>query len=183
MIKYQINDNELLYLIYEMNDYAFDFLCIKYTPMIKRRIKDFRVSPSYYDDYYQEGLIMLDIAVKTYRADMQKSFNKYFDLIFTRRLVQLTKKENRYLYFVSLIDDIDYLQLDEIEEVPIKSLDLDLKVLSKFEEEIFTKIFYENYRIGDLSKSLNVSERCVYNALSRAKNKIRKTAIETQTGK
>lgn len=174
MIKYQINDNELLYLIYEKNDYAFDLLCTKYTPMIKRRIKDYRVDTSFYDDYFQEGLIMLDVAIKTYKENTSKSFNKYFDLILSRRIIQLLKKDMRYQRHIDLMGDIECLQLEEKNDLNLDYLSFDLKNLSKFEEEIITKIYFENYRAGDISKEMNISLRSVYNAISRAKNKMRK---------
>ena len=79
MTKYHINDYELLYLISEMNDYAFEILCMKYAPMIKRRFKDLGISQRYYDDFFQEGLIMLNKAVKTYKVTSIKSFNNFLN--------------------------------------------------------------------------------------------------------
>lgn len=173
MIKYQINDNELLYLIYEKNDYAFELLCEKYTPMIKRRIKDFRINPRYYDDYYQEALIMLDKAVKTYKDSMDKSFNKYFDLILQRRIIYLLKKENNYYLKVSLCEDVEALKLEETKEEKVE-IELDYSLLSDFEKEVFDKKYYQNIKIENIAKEYNTDARSIYNALSRAKCKLRK---------
>ena len=78
MTKYHINDYELLYLISEMNDYAFEILCMKYAPMIKRRFKDLGISQRYYDDFFQEGLIMLNKAVNLDEILTWIDENKYF---------------------------------------------------------------------------------------------------------
>ena len=40
---YHYNDNELLYLINEGNDSALKIMYMKYTPLIKKRIFDFKI--------------------------------------------------------------------------------------------------------------------------------------------
>ena len=42
-MKYHYNDNELLYLISEKEDSALEIIYQKYTPMIKKRIGDFKI--------------------------------------------------------------------------------------------------------------------------------------------
>ena len=42
-MKYHYNDNELLYLIREKEDSALEIIYQKYTPMIKKRIGDFKI--------------------------------------------------------------------------------------------------------------------------------------------
>ena len=174
MMKYQINDNELLYLIYEMNDYAFDLLCMKYLPLIKRRITEFRVNQRNYDDFYQEGLIMLDVAVKTYKITMRKSFNKYFDLILQRRFIYLSRRESKYEYHVSFMEDIDTLLFLEEEEVSFDFGSVQLDSLSELEKTSIIEVVYENKRVKDVAEKFNLDERSVYNAVARAKQKIRK---------
>lgn len=180
MIKYQINDNELLYLIYEMNDYAFELLCLKYSPMIKRRVKDSRVSPRHFDDFYQEGIITLGVAVKRYKTTMSKSFNKFFDLLLQRRFINLKKHINKFDFNVVLIDDSEYLSLCE-EEEQIKDINIDTSVLSGLEKETFTLIYLMNYKVKDVSSKLKVDARSVYNALARARLKMKKINDQTKT--
>ena len=43
-MKYHYNDNELLYLIREKEDSALEIIYQKYTPMIKKRIGDFKIN-------------------------------------------------------------------------------------------------------------------------------------------
>jgi RNA polymerase sporulation-specific sigma factor len=56
---YQYNDSELLYLMYEDCEIALGILFNKYSNLIKKRLSDFRIHAKNYDDFYQEGLMML----------------------------------------------------------------------------------------------------------------------------
>lgn len=178
MTKYHINDYELLYLISEMNDYAFEILCMKYAPMIKRRFKDLGISQRYYDDFFQEGLIMLNKAVKTYKVTSIKSFNKYFDLILQRKFFTLAKAINKFEFAIILTDDIECYELYEETNIILEEPKIDFSCLSRLEEASFRMLIIDRVKASNAARILDTDERCIYNAVARAKGKLRKNNMQ-----
>jgi len=104
-MRYLENDYELLYLVQENCEEALEYLFRKYDNLIKMRIKAFKIKKKNYDDFYQEGLLALDKAIKTYDDRFGKSFNKYFDLILQRRFIQILRNEQKYVYDTMYVED------------------------------------------------------------------------------
>ena len=77
----QYNDYELLYLMNEFDEEAERIFFEKYTNLIKTRVNKFGIKSRYREDFVQEGLYMLVVAIRTYNEYSNKTFNKYFDLI------------------------------------------------------------------------------------------------------
>lgn len=172
-MKYHYNDNELLYLIKEKEDSALEIIYQKYIPMIKKRIGDFKIKYKNYDDFFQEGLITLKKAIETYKEEYGKTFNKYFDLLIQRRFIQLLKKESKYFYNVSVVEDVDTLVcLEERKEV-VTLNEIDTSNLSLFENQVMEMIYNDNMKALEVSEQLKCDIRKVYNAVSRAKQKIK----------
>lgn len=172
-MKYHYNDNELLYLIREKEDSALEIIYQKYTPMIKKRIGDFKIKYKNQDDFFQEGLITLKKAIETYKDEYGKTFNKYFDLLIQRRFIQLLKKESKYFYNVSVVEDVDTIVCLEEKKEVLTLNDVDTSNLSTFENQVMELIYIENMKALEVSEKLNCDIRKVYNAVSRAKNKIK----------
>ena len=101
----QYNDYELLYLMSEFDEEAERILFEKYTNLIKARIRKFGVKPRYKEDFVQEGLYMLVVAVRTYNELSNKTFNKYFDLILQRKFLKIIQKEKNYYNDVDLREE------------------------------------------------------------------------------
>ena len=115
---------------------------------------------------------MLDRAVKTYKETMRKSFNRYFDLILQRRFIYLSKKVNKMERSVSLIEDVDFVLIEEKRE--IDDIVILKDSLSELEKFAFDAFFYKDKSLKDVAIEKGVSERTLYNALARAKLKIKK---------
>lgn len=164
MIKY--NDYELLYLVNECDEEAERILYTKYTNLIKARVNRFRIQDRYRDDFIQEGLYMLYVAIKTYDEYRGMSFNKYFDLILQRKFMKILAKEKNYFYKVTLTGDVAMLKEDEgfVYEEEITNL-------SEFEKEVlaYKKM---NYRPKDIAAILSCDVKKVYNSICRIKKKI-----------
>ncbi len=169
----QYNDNELLYLIYEKEDAALEVIFDKYKPMILRRIKEFKVVYCNYDDFYQEGLLMLKKAVETFDSSYNKTFNRYFDLILQRRFIRLVQNEKDYNYNITL-KDYEFFECFEDTSTVKTLMDIDCGSLSRFERQVFEKLYKENKEISKISDELGCNVECIYNASARAKKKLRK---------
>ena len=117
---------------------------------------------------------MLDKAVKTYKTTMRKSFNKYFDLILKRRFIYLCKKEQKVDYAINFLEEVDYLRVEEEEKVGYDISILLDSDLSELESNAFRKIILEGANVKEASCELKADERSIYNAVARAKLKLRK---------
>ena len=164
----QYNDYELLYLISESEPEALDILYNKYMSLIYKRIKAFKIQKRFQDDFVQEGLMALDVAIKNYDPSFTKSFNKYFDLILQRKYMQLMMKEKNYIYSVDLALDVATVQDENhfVYENPTIQC-------SQFEEDVY-HLWQKKYRPKEIAMFLKCDIKRVYNSLFRIKEKIKK---------
>ena len=72
------------------------------------------------------------------------------------------------------MEDIDTLLFLEEEEVSFDFGSVQLDSLSELEKISIIEVVYENKRVKDVAEKFNLDERSVYNAVARAKQKIRK---------
>lgn len=173
---YQYNDYELLYLIYENDDTALDIMYQKYIPLIKSRIKGFRIKSWNYEDFFQEGLLVLNKAIQTYRMDSRKTFNKYFDLILQRRFIQILKKESSHFYNVDLVGSGELLmeRICASEQSCLSDTDdiISRCQFSEFEKQVLT-LFKQGIKIKEISDYLSCTCKQIYDANDRIKKKMK----------
>ncbi len=169
---YQYNDSELLYLMYEDCEIALGILFNKYSNLIKKRLSDFRIHAKNYDDFYQEGLMMLYKAFYTYNPYLGKSFNKYFDMILQRKIIAILRHERHYYYEVSLVEDACFLLKEEENQMEDK---LELS-LSSEEELVFDLKYHQGKPAREIACFLNLDIKKTYNILYALKQKLRKQA-------
>lgn len=175
---FKYNDFELLYLISEGEDFAFEILCDKYKYLIIQRIRDYRIKSKYFDDYLQEGFLVLITAMKTYDSYVfRKTFNKYFDLLLQRRFQRLLKNESNFFYNVILME---YPELIEDEEgvgeslfVREEPLDFNQDIFSDIEKEV-SKYLANGLKPREIASELKCDVKKIYNAIDRIKIKFRK---------
>lgn len=169
---YQYNDYELLYLIEENDDIALDIMYNKYIPLIKSRIKSFRIKAWNHEDFLQEGLLVLNKAIQTYRVDKNKSFTKYFDLILQRRFIQILRKESNNFYNVDLVGAGEYLEEPKISYDDRLDDCISRCNFSDFEQEVL-KYYKLGIKSKDIAEALNCRVKQVYDATDRIKKKIK----------
>ena len=92
---YKYNDYELIYLVHEGIEEAFNELINKYTYLLKKihRTKFSKIS---LEDFIQEGLMVLYAAVRTFNPSEKISFYSYFSLCLRRKLNKIYEN-NKYL--------------------------------------------------------------------------------------
>lgn len=162
----QYNDYELLYLMSEFDEEAERIFFEKYSNLIKARIYKFKIKERFKEDFFQEGLYMLVVAIRTYNQFHKKTFNKYFDLILQRRFIKLIEKEKHYFFDVELREEENNI------------CDNDTFVYETFEENQFSelenKVIYlrtRNYKPKEIALILNCNVKSVYNCICRIKDK------------
>lgn len=157
------NDYELIYLAKSENcEAAISALVNKYKNMVYKFIHLYYVNERDYDDYYQEGLIMLFKAIDSFNEAHNKTFTRYFELILRRRIIYLKNKEPKY----ELHDEFHmYKDNNLIEDEFV------VEGLTSFEEVVFKRYFVKNQKISFIAESENKSSKQIYNAIYRIKNK------------
>ncbi len=166
------NDNELLYLIAQDSEEALEIMYKKYENLIKSRISKFNIPKDLYEDYFQEGQLMLHKAIATYNPKTTKTFNKYFDLILQNQFITLLRKQNNYNKNLILVDT-EFVDAKASQQTLHEDLEIETDSLSKFEQTVYQMRFITNASIGEIANALAVSEKKIYNAIQRIKTKLR----------
>ncbi|MFA6627078.1 MAG: sigma-70 family RNA polymerase sigma factor [Bacilli bacterium] len=171
---HQYNDSELLYLMYEDCEVALGILFEKYTNLIKKRLNGFRIHAKNYEDFFQEGLMMLYKAFYTYNPYIGKSFNKYFDMILQRKIIAILRHEKHYYYEVTLVEDARfYMQEEEPSYMEMPSLSL-----TTVEQTIFELKYIQGKQARTIARMLHMDIKKTYNVLYAIKQKLKKAHIE-----
>lgn len=164
-MRYVMNDYELIYLIQSNHDHiALDYLFKKYEKLIWKHVHLLRIETKEYDDFFQEGLLMLIKAIKTFNESKNKTFTRYFELILRRQFYHLLHRIPAY----ELNEEVCLYQpcYDPKEEIPES-----LSFGSDLEKQIYDLHFIKEMPIKDISKMLKMNAKAIYNAIYRIKEK------------
>lgn len=167
------NDYELLYLIKTNVEEAREILFWKYSFLIRSRIYRLGVPRIYWDDYYQEGCLMLHRAIKIYDEESRMSFTRFFELLLKRRIITLLRKD---------LKESEIEKIDDFDDYPSYTTENKVGVLlesyeynfTKMEKIAYERIIMHNEKIEDVAKELGVSSKSLSNAKQRALVKIKK---------
>lgn len=158
--------------MYEENEVAVRILFEKYNSLIKSRLQRFNIKPQNYEDFYQEGLMALHEAMNVYNPFYNKTFNKFFDLVLQRRIMNVLKKERKYFYCVNIVDNMNHLVYEKDETG--EQLQYYQTLFSGFAEQVFLLRFNKGYKPREIAEILKCDVKKVYNALYHIRKKIRK---------
>lgn len=186
-------DNELLYLTEENNEDAFTELIDRYTPKIYAIMNKYKTKANQVgldiSDLYQEGLIGLINAIKTYNKEKEASFKTYTSMLIERQILDLIKSSDRNKYkSLNSAISLDNFSLEETQSlyniVEVDKFTPELKLIDKEETEeiknILTDFELKVYELKIDGKSnkeiamiLDKTTRSIENTLQRIKIKIR----------
>jgi len=193
------NYNEIIYMIHEGNEEACDFLIDKYKYLIKKVINELTESNLLIGiekiDLYQEGLIGLFSAIKTFKEKKDVLFFTYaYKCIKTQMLTclrNINRKKHQILNKSFSLDKV----IDDDQESSLYDFIKDeslnpnkLLIENEIEQEILYKLFdacskneikilkfkLEGFSNKEICKILNKEKKFVENSLFRIKNKYKK---------
>lgn len=196
-----MEDIELLELIKENNEEALENLIEKYRSTIigilLKYKKDAYLIGLDIKDLYQEGLIGLFEAIKTYDEQKDASFKTYANLVIDRKLLDLIKANKRLKHFTlnnavsldSILDEEDdrnlYDKLETDESTPISKLideednELLKSSLTDFELKVYIlKIEGKNNK--EIASILDKNLRSVENTVQRIKIKFKEITNDNE---
>lgn len=184
-MKIKYNDNELLYLISEYDESAFELLCEKYRPLIISRLTNFKIQEKNFSDFYQECLMVLYKCSWDYREDKNYTFNAYLDMSIQNKIRNLLRKERNYFYNVSLLDveTIDAISFKETtNDYKVKDVNqLNLRFSSLMDKKV-VELYNEGYTIKDICQELECSNQKVYYILRKYRPKTTGQSNEENKG-
>ncbi|MCF7932453.1 MAG: sigma-70 family RNA polymerase sigma factor [Acholeplasmataceae bacterium] len=165
-MRFVMNDYELIYLIRSERDVmAMEYLLMKYQKLIWKHIHRIGLPDKDHDDYFQEGLMMLVKATKTFDERHNKTFTRYFELIMTRHFYHL----KRASWNVVLHDHVDFVTGTQLIEESLPSFDFQ----SDLEETVYQDYFINRRSVKDLSLELGVDKKKIYNTIYRVREKLK----------
>lgn len=175
MIFRNYNDFEIISLVKEGNEEAFNFMVEKYRYLIAKKIKNFNLIQEY-DDCFQEALMILHKSIIRFDQTFDKTFTRYFENNFHNFLITYKNKKNRYIVFktekLPVLYDF-YIKEPELAIYPEQEVFRALNTFSRFEKLVFQAKIIQQLNIKDTANFLKCSEKQVYNALDRIRKKIK----------
>lgn len=153
------NDYELIYLIREGNEQALYFFFEKYEKIIKKIICSYIKFNDYrFEDFLQEGRMLLYESIYKYEVSSNTSFFTYFIIILKRRLYKLVGNDE-YEKVVFRDMNIDYIP----HETTIKYYGRYF-FQDKLKIKLFDKCIIGNMKVVDFAKKYKISYyRAYYN--------------------
>ena len=191
-----INDYELLYLIAEKDENAYNSICNKYENIVKMQANKMYKSSKYigvsYEDIYQAGLYGLNMAINNFDENEGTLFYTCANTFVTREIVVFIRSHSRYKHnilsdSISLnteIDDDGNIILDFIEnknnniddycENDYLNTIIDFKYELPFEQSLIYELRINNFTNSEIAKLLSVKYKTVDNAMRSIKDKLKK---------
>lgn len=171
----QHNDYEIIDLIQEGDEDAVTLLANKYGRLIAKKIHKFNLG-YVFDDLYQEGLMILYKSAMTFDPIFNKTFTRYFEMNYERYLITTVtqyriRSEVEFLHKQDIHQSVHSVREDSV-YFPLHLQELK-NVLTETEYRVYILREVKNETVDTIATELAVPIKSVYNALHRAKAKIR----------
>lgn len=182
------NDDELIYLVGENSEEAFDLLLMKYDPLIRSLASYYvRIIPNKleYEDILQECRLALFMAVKRYDYTNSVLFYTFLVLVIRRRIYLcirsvLSKKNDYYLlgdYGEDLVDVADDMINETSQLFFDYSFSEDIIRFKNELDDIDAQIFelrFNRFSYKEISILLDVDLKKIDNRMVKVRKKLKK---------
>ncbi|MCI9365632.1 MAG: RNA polymerase sporulation sigma factor SigH [Clostridia bacterium] len=198
-----MSDEQLISLINSDNKEALNYLLNKYKELVYMKVGKYFIIGAEKDDIFQEGMIGLYKAIKSYKGDKQNSFKTFANMCIERQLITAIKTSNRqkhiplnsYLSLNNSNDDddnnktlMDVINNNTVED-PLDTItkkeyyrtveDTIDKSLSDFEKQVLKK-FIKGDSYVKIAEELESPVKSVDNAIQRIRKKALKGIINNE---
>lgn len=183
----------VLLLKEEFDSEVFEHIIHRFMPLFKKVSQSYKVLNYDFEDYIQEGQIVMIEAIELFNPEKQDYFSPFFKALYKNRIYNLYRDERAYkrgggirevpLQYHHSIEDEQFSLLDVLEnfqEVPASKLAelneanrLFRSKLSKLELEVFNYYMWGKHRL-EVARLLNIQERQVQSAFERCRLKLKK---------
>jgi len=191
----QLADLELIELVKSGNDVAFEHLLSRYTPFIKRLIRNYYIRNYDRDDLYQIGILAFYHAALTFKVDHGSSFYAFALSCVRNKVISIWRKNRENIEYVT--DYQDFLVVMEnnteynnnsetlgivsdgisfVQHYRFKRLLANREIFSKLEYNVL-KDFVSGMDSHEIACAKGLRIEQVDNALFRAKLKIKRQGL------
>jgi len=180
-VKYKINDNELIYLIKENDEYSMNLLFNKYKPIVYKICSTYFIKMKKYgiefNDLIQEGYYALYKASCTYNSYSNVKFYTYFYNCIHNHLNSysrnLSVKKYSILNNCCSIDDvkIDYYQNNDY--IFDKEYFIKIKNIFSFKNSVVFELRYNGFNYKEIAKLLDLPLSTIDGRLCKIRNTLR----------
>lgn len=193
----ELTDENIIELIKAGDTDAQNFLIDKYKEIVNMKVSKYFMAGAEKEDIYQEGMIGLFKAIKSYNPEKQNSFKSFANLCVERQLITAIKTSNRqknmplnsYLSLNASAyendDDTEILEVldlktaeDPLDTITKKEYYKDVenaidKNLSKFEKKVLHR-FAQGESYNTIAEKLDTPVKSIDNAIQRIRKKTMK---------
>ena len=182
----------VLVLKEEFESEVFEHVVNRFMPLFKKVSQSYRVLNYDFEDYVQEGQIIMIEAIDIFNPEKQNYFSPFYKALYKNRIYNLYRDERAYkrgggirevsLQYHNSKADAEFSLLDVLEnvyDVPASKLvelneanRLFRSKLSKLELDVFNHYMWGKRRI-EVATLLNIQERQVQSAFERCRNKLK----------
>ena len=158
------------------NEAEFEKTVKEYSSYIESVVSSF--PPRHREDLYQEGLVALSAAYRTFNPERNVPMEAYLKICIKRRIIaayRIMKKSDETVDIdTDEISDTVNLEAEIVEKEYTEDFFQNLlKTLTDLEKNVLAE-YLSDKSYSQISQNLGVSEKTVDNTLARVKNKIRK---------
>ncbi len=191
---YQYNDYELVYMIKESNEDAFDIMLKKYDPIIKSLafsyVKKYDFFNLDFDDLLQEGRISFYKSIIDYREEKDILFYTFCILCIKRTYSNYIRSFYRkYNYLLSDIKDMeDYdLKIPDkscyepsylLDDCEVERKIIDFKNSLDLIESTIFELRFNNFKYNEIAILLDIKIKKVDNCMVKIKSKLKKYLLK-----
>ena len=195
------SDEELINLANQGNESALEHLLKRYKELVNMKVSKYFMIGAEKEDIFQEGMIGLFKAIKSYDKQKQNSFKTFANLCIERQLITAIKTSNRQKHqplnsYISLNtaayeEDDDSSMLDRLNtgtaEDPLDTITkkeyyqfVERKIdtsLSNFEKQVLTR-YSRGESYTKIAEKLDAPVKSIDNAIQRIRKKASKSILE-----
>lgn len=171
---FKYNDYELLYMIGQDVEEAMDIMLSKYQFLIRKMIYRFHIPTSSYEDYMQEGLLMIHKAIRIYDENSTMSFTRYVEMLIYHRYIDLMRKGEFKKEQLVADEDLDYITYHESPYQLEERVTIAYEEFSELEKKVYELRFLQELPSKQISQKLNLPIDTVYSATERIRRKVRR---------
>lgn len=173
---------QLITMVKERDDVAFDELVLRYTPMMKKVISGFSDSDISYDEAFSEACFALHRAAMSY--DVKRSeditFGLYSRICVFRRMTDFFEKSLKQAPTVDV--DVELISAEgSVEERLLERermseyMNRARSVLSEYEYNVFL-LYIDGYHSAQMAKRLGKNVKSIENAKMRMLKRLRRVS-------
>lgn len=169
------NDYEIIDLIRQGSEEAWNLMFEKYRWLIAKKITKFNLTAEF-DDRFQESLMVMHRSIVHFDDRKNKSFTRYFESNLEHHLISVIRTRQRQNRF--MVERLPLLLADEIRETEATYYTRDeiedgIGTLSPLEKAVFEERMVKNRPIAEIAAAMAVPPKKVYNAVERIRKKIK----------